>query len=189
MAGTAELEAAIKEHVRKRHEEDDEEFLFGSERVDLHRVTHLKLEARKRGFKFTVDEPAERGGTDEGPNPLAYFIAGAASCLINQYLTDAIFRGVKLENLELTARGHFDRRMGGAFTEIIYDLKLTSSSSEDEVLRLSAEAEDMCYAHNTLKKAGVKMTTNLFLNGRPLGRPSSRGASAPQSSRPPPSLP
>jgi len=169
MAGTTELEATIREHVRKRHEADDEGFLFGSERVDLRRVSHLKLEAKKRTFTFFVDEPAERGGTDEGPNPLAYFIAGAASCLVNQYLTDAIFRGVKLEDVELTARGHFDRRMGGAFKEIIYDIKLTSPSSKEDILRLSKEAEDMCYAHNTLKKAGVRMTTNLFLNGKPLG--------------------
>lgn len=169
MGGTAELEETIKEHVRKRREAADEGFLFGAERVDLRRVRHLKLEVRKREFTFTVDEPAERGGTDEGPNPLAYFIAGAASCLANQYLTDAIFRGVKLDDLELTARGRFDRRMGGAFSEIIYDLRITSPSPEGAVLRLSKEAEDMCYAHNTLKKAGVKMTTNLFLNGRPLG--------------------
>ncbi len=168
MVGAAELEATIKEHVRKRHEADDEGFLFGSERVDLRRKSHLKLEARKRRFTFIVDEPQERGGTDEGPNPLAYFIAGAASCLVNQYLTDAIFRGVKLKDVELTARGHFDRRMGGAFSEIVYDLKLTSPSPKDAIRRLSKEAEDMCYAHNTLKKAGVKMKTNLFLNGRPL---------------------
>jgi putative redox protein len=168
MAGTIELEATIKEHVRKRHEADDEKFLFGSERVDLRRASHLKLEAKKREFTFVIDEPPERGGTDEGPNPLAYFIAGAASCLINQYLTDAIFRGIILEDVELTARGHFDRRMGGAFSEIIYDVRLSSSSSKDAILRLSKEAEEMCYAHNTLKKAGVKMTTNIVLNGKPL---------------------
>lgn len=161
-------DAEIKEHVRKRHEADDEGFLFGSERVDLRRVARLKLEARKRSFKFVVDEPPERGGTDQGPNPLAYFVAGAASCLMNQYLTDAVYRGVKLDSLELAARGHFDRRIGGAFSEIIYDLKLTSPSTKDEILMLSKEAEEMCYAHNTLKKAGVKMVTNLFLNGKPL---------------------
>lgn len=159
----------IKEHVKKRHDANDEQFLFGSERVDLRRVDHLKMEARKRMFAFVVDEPPERGGTDQGPNPLAYFIAGAASCLMNQFLTDAIYRGVKLDEIELTARGHFDRRMGGAFTEIIYDLKLTSPSSKDAIARLSKEAEEMCYAHNTLKKAGVKMTTNILLNGKPLG--------------------
>ena len=158
----------IREHVKKRHEASDEEFLFGSERVDLRRLDHLKVETRKRHFTFYVDEPAERGGTDQGPNPLAYFIAGAASCLINQFLTDAIYRNVNLEDVQLAARGHFDRRMGGAFEEIIYDLKLTSSSSEDDILSLAKEAEEMCYAHQTLKKAGVKMRTNIFLNGKPI---------------------
>ena len=156
----------IREHVKKRHEANDEVFLFGSERVDLRRVDHLTLEARKRDFRFTVDEPEERGGKDRGPNPLAYFISGAASCLVNQFLTDAIFREVKLENVELSARGHFDRRLGGAFTEIIYDVRLTSPASREAIVSLAEEAENMCYAHQTLKKAGVKMTTNIFLNGK-----------------------
>jgi len=163
-----QLIATIKEHVKKRHEANDEKFLFGAERVDLRRVDHLKVEARKRHFVFYVDEPADRGGTDQGPNPLAYFIAGAASCLINQFLTDAIYRGVELEGVELSARGHFDRRMGGAFNEIVYDLKLKSPSSKKDILSLANEAELMCYAHQTLKKAGVKMVTNISLNGNPI---------------------
>lgn len=166
MTKEEDLVATIKEHVRKRHEANDEGFLFGSERVDLRRVDHLTLGARKRGFHFTVDEPEERGGKDKGPNPLAYFIAGAASCLVNQFLTDAIFRGVKLEDVEISARGHFDRRLGGAFTEIIYDLKLTSPAPKEAIVSVAEEAEKMCYAHQTLRKAGVKMTTNIFLNGK-----------------------
>jgi uncharacterized OsmC-like protein len=165
MSDRQDLIVTIKEHVRKRHEANDEKFLFGSERVDLRRVDHLKVEVRKRHFTFLVDEPAERGGTDQGPNPLAYFIAGAASCLINQFLTDAIYRGITLEGVEMAARGHFDRRMGGAFEEIIYDLRLTSPSAKEDILSLAREAEEMCYAHQTLKKAGVRMTTNIFLNG------------------------
>ncbi len=157
--------ATIKDHVKKRREANDEEFLFGAERVDLKRVDHLKLEARKRGFTFYVDEPVERGGTDTGPNPLAYFIAGAASCLINQFLTDAIFRDVDMKGVEMTARGHFNRKMGGSFSDIVYDLKLTSTASKESILSLAKEAEEMCYAHQTLRKAGVKMTTNIFLNG------------------------
>ena len=151
MAPDEKLIETVKEHVKKRHEADDKEFLFGAERVDLRRVDHLKLEARKRGFAFTVDEPGERGGTDTGPNPLAYFIAGAASCLLNQFLTDAIYRGVDLQTAEMTARGHFDRRLGGSFSDIIYDLKLTSSSPKEKILSLAKEAEEMCYAHQTVQ--------------------------------------
>lgn len=168
MATEEELIATIKEHVKKRYEAKDERFLFGSERVDLRRIDHLTVEGRKRDFRFTVDEPWERGGKDKGPNPLAYFIAGAASCLLNQFLTDAIFRGVKLQDVELSARGHFDRRLGGAFTEIVYDIKLTSPSPRAAIASLAKEAEKMCYAHQTLLKAGVKMSTNITLNGKPL---------------------
>jgi uncharacterized OsmC-like protein len=164
-----QLIETIREHVKKRHEANDKGFLFGAERVDLRRVNHLKVEARKRHFTFFVDEPSERGGTDQGPNPLAYFIAGAASCLVNQFLTDAIYRNVNLEDVQLAARAHFDRRMGGAFEEIIYDLRITGPSSKEDILSLAREAEEMCYAHQTLKKAGVKMTTNIYLNGKPVG--------------------
>jgi uncharacterized OsmC-like protein len=168
MSNKDELVGIIKEHIRQRNEAKDAKFLFGAERVDLKRVEHLKFEVRKRHFTFFVDEPAERGGTDEAPNPLAYFIAGAASCLLNQYATLAIARGIPLTDLELTARGHFDRKLGGAFEEMIYDIRLSSKAATQSILSLSREAERMCYAHNTLKKAGVKMVTNLFLNGKPI---------------------
>lgn len=166
MSDKDELVGTIKEHIRKRGEADDAKFLFGAERVDLRRVEHLKFEVHKRHFTFMVDEPADRGGTDEAPNPLAYFMAGAASCLLNQYATFAIARDIPLTNLELTARGHFDRKLDGAFKEMIYDIKLSSTAGKEAILGLSKYAERMCYAHNTLKRAGVKMVTNLFLNGK-----------------------
>lgn len=168
MPSREELDRIIKEHIRKRNEANDDEFLFGSERVDLKRVSHLKFEARKRDFRFYVDEPAERGGTDEAPNPLAYFMAGAASCLLNQFATLAVARDLPLEGIQLAARGHFDRRLGGAFEEIVYDLRLESRASSESVIALSKEAERMCYAHNTLKRAGVRLVTNLYLNGEQL---------------------
>jgi uncharacterized OsmC-like protein len=163
------LVATIKEHIKKRNEASDSEFLFGAERVDLRRVEHLKFEVRKRHFAFYVDEPNDRGGTDGAPNPLAYFIAGAASCLSNQYATLAIARDISITRMELTARGHFDRRIGGAFQEIIYDVGLDAAAPRETILDLAKEAERMCYAHNTLKKAGVRMVTNLSLNGEKIG--------------------
>ena len=166
MPGNEELVRAIKEHVKKRGEASDKEFLFGSERIDLRMVDHLTFEASKGRFKFLVDEPSERGGTDSAPNPLAYFMAGAASCLLNQYATLAIARDVRLDGIQLTARGHFDRRLGGAFEEVVYDLRLETSADTRTVVSLAKEAERMCYAHNTLRKAGVKMVTNLHLNGK-----------------------
>jgi uncharacterized OsmC-like protein len=69
--------------------------------------------------------------------------------------------------MKAIARGHFDRRVGGAFTEMIYDIVIESPAPEDEVRALAREAESMCYAHNTLKKV-VRMETRLTLNGKRL---------------------
>src|SRR5437868_14646732 len=73
---------------------------------------------RKRDFEFMVDEPLERGGADTAPNPLAFFLAGAASCLANHYVSLAIAEDLVLSPLGVTAVGHFDRvLLGGAFRE------------------------------------------------------------------------
>lgn len=40
-----------------------------------------KLVVKARNFKLVVDEPAGLGGTDHGPNPVEYLLAGYAGCL------------------------------------------------------------------------------------------------------------
>lgn len=40
-----------------------------------------KLVVKARNFKLIVDEPAGLGGTDHGPNPVEYLLAGYAGCL------------------------------------------------------------------------------------------------------------
>src|SRR3954469_18274710 len=73
---------------------------------------------RKRDFEFTVDEPLERGGADTAPNPLAFFLAGAASCLANHHVSLAIHDELNLTGLGIAAVGHFDRVLvGGAFRD------------------------------------------------------------------------
>jgi uncharacterized OsmC-like protein len=109
----------------------------------------------------------ERGGTDAGPLPLSYFVAGAASCLMTQYAKLAIAKNVPLTSLRAVARGHFDRRVGGAFKDIIYEIAIETPASADAIHEIAREAELMCYAHNTLKNS-VHMETNLTLNGERL---------------------
>jgi uncharacterized OsmC-like protein len=49
-----------------------------------------------------------REGTDIGLPPLAYFIAGAASCLMTQCAKLAIAKDVPLKSMRAVARGIFD---------------------------------------------------------------------------------
>jgi len=41
-------------------------------------LENVHLEGRVRGHRLECDEPAERGGTNQGPAPLDYFLVGAA---------------------------------------------------------------------------------------------------------------
>lgn len=167
MSTDEELAKVVKDYLHKRNEATDKEFLFAAERIDMKILHQLTFEAHRRQFSFFIDEPPERGGRDAGLNPLAYFIAGAASCLLNQYGMLAMGRDIPLHGT-LSAKATFERRMGGSFNEVDYDIRLESTAPEGEIRQLAKDALSMCYANNTLRKAGVKILMSVSLNGKPV---------------------
>jgi putative redox protein len=160
-----DLVAVVKKKDGERRSLRAEE--IGTHRIDVQLIEQLRFEASFGNFSFTIDEPPERGGTDAGLPPLSYFIAGAASCLLTQYAKLAIAKNVPLTSMKAVARGHFDRRVGGAFKDIIYEIAIVSSAGADAIGDIAREAELLCYAHNTLKNS-VHIQTNLTLNGQRL---------------------
>lgn len=121
---------------------------------------------RKAGFEFMVDEPLERGGTNTAPNPLAFFLAGAASCWANHMASLAIVEALPLNSLTVAALGHFDRVfVGGAFRDITYDVRIETDAAAERVVELANRADATCFASNTLANAGVVLTTRLTVNG------------------------
>ena len=55
--------------------------------------------------------------------------------------------------MKTVAHGHFDRRTGGALNNMTYEISIESPANEDMIRLVAREAEAMCYAYNTLKKA------------------------------------
>jgi len=138
---------------------------IAARRIDIRLVEGPHFEASTHGFSFEIDEPPERGGQNRALPPLAYFLAGAALCLMTQYMKLAQEKNIL--TMKTVARGHFDRRIGGAFTDIYYDIRIESPSDVGTIRAIAVEAETMCYAHNTLKKT-VAMKTHLTLNNAPV---------------------
>ena len=136
-------------------------------RVEIELVEHLTYRAKPTAephFEFYVDEPKERGGNDKGPSPITYFLTGAATCLLNQFLRLAITREIPISVSSMLAKGIFERTVGGGFKEIVNELYLEGNILVEELQELAIMAEGYCYIHNTLSKA-VLMTTELYLNG------------------------
>jgi len=159
---------SVAQLLRNRDRAPDEEFVHGAERVTIERTGpgNGPFTVRKRTFEYVVDEPAERGGQDTGPNPLAFFLGGAATCLLSHYMLIAIAEGIEFSSVKVAALGHFNRvSVGGAFRDITYDIRLESEHDAKEIVALAEKAEAMCYAHNTLVNGGVAMTTNVYVNG------------------------
>ena len=157
---------------------DMEEILPGSVRpvgtvkVDANHIQQLRLsatcwEGADFNFSLGVDEPPSRGGDAGGPAPLSYFILGAATCLLTQFAKLALLGELRIDSLSMTARGHFDRKVEGAFTDLIYDVKISGQEGASRIEKLSRDAERRCFASNTLKKA-VKLVTNVDYNGKHL---------------------
>ena len=63
--------------------------------------TSTKSSATARGKTFTIDEPLQRGGTDEGPMPVEFVFMGLAGCthVISNKLAKA--NGVKFTAMDI----------------------------------------------------------------------------------------
>lgn len=119
-------------------------------------------------FEWVVDEPARRGGLDSGANPLAYFLSGAATCLLSHFMLFAIEEDVAIEDLRLRAAVQYDRSLpGGHFTDIAFDVSLRSTVEAGRMEDLFRRAQDACYTHRALRTS-VTLTTSVEYNGKPL---------------------
>ena len=158
-----ERRAIIKAHALKRSEKGSLALVKAVVRLEGVHEGDVKHRIKTEGFEFFSDEPPERGGTNSGPGPLSYFMGGALACLMNQYVRVAAIDDLDIEDLRATARGHFEMKVRGSFTEIFYDIHIKSKEGADKIRGLSKKAEDYCYVHNTLLKA-VNVKTDLYLN-------------------------
>ena len=76
--------------------------------VEAHRESSTRTAVTARNFELTVDEPEEMGGTNAGPNPLEYLLAGQAGCLNVTGQQVANDMGIEIDALDITIEGDFD---------------------------------------------------------------------------------
>lgn len=99
---------------------------------------------------------------------LGYFIVGAASCYLTQAARIDIMRGLKTDDLEMTAIAHLNMAREREFSDMKCELKLKGSESKTNAMQLAKEAEGRCFSHRTLSKA-IQLTTNVSLIGQYIG--------------------
>lgn len=71
-------------------------------------ATEVQLQARKH--QFTIDEPADLGGTDKGANPVEHLLAALGSCQVITYQVWAEKLGLHVDNVDIALSGDIDLR-------------------------------------------------------------------------------
>jgi uncharacterized OsmC-like protein len=150
---------------------------MGDNEVTAELVSNFHGRASARNFTFESDEPPSlAGGSNQGPRPLEYFLAGFAFCQQVIYAKNALATGIEIDSLSIDASGQVDPRgvLGVEDVEpgfldgtISYTTHIESEADPEEVAELVDLAETHCPAHRALR-APSTFDREIRLNGEPM---------------------
>ena len=129
--------------------------------VDSRQVSGLRSEVAARDFTYTVDEPPELGGSDQGPNPVEYILGGLASCQEITYRLYADKLGIPLDGVSVTVKGDIDLRgffavddeVRPGFQNVTVEVEFDSPASDAKLQELKKTVDAHCPVLDILRNA------------------------------------
>jgi len=110
------------------------------------------------GKEVIIDEPANLGGTDKGPNPVEYILASLGGCINVLVTSFADHFDVKVEDVEVHIEGDLDPdgflgknpNVRPGYEEIRYHIELKSPSPQENIDALLTHVDKVCPVKDTL---------------------------------------
>lgn len=144
---------------------------LGTVRADSRLVGDQLQEAKMRNYVLICDEPSTLGGSDKGPNPLEFFMSAIGFCENVTLARFAALRGLELDSIETSVRGHWDRRGQGEwegveprFKDFVVETRITSSAPLDEIRETVLTTHARCPMHASILMIGP-VIDKLVVNG------------------------
>jgi len=129
----------------------------------------LQFRATVEGHSFLSDERESSGGSDAGPAPLRYFLAGVMMCHQVWCVKSAALADIRLDRLEGEISGYVAHGDGahsrGGFERVTFTVTVDSPSPAEEVKKLVEKASERCAAFVTLAR-GARVELTLMHNGK-----------------------
>lgn len=128
----------------------------------------LKTSISIRDFSpLIVDEPKSLGGSDEGPNPVEYVLAGLSSCTSVMIGIISKEKSFSYQGVDFVNEGTLDLQglmgvegISPHFQNVNFDVIISTNEDLSRIEELRDEVEKRCPVYNLLKDAGVKIETN-----------------------------
>src|SRR6266851_2016940 len=95
----------------------------------------------------------------------SFFLSSMGFCQFVHYAEHAMIDGIKLESLEMKVNGNIVTQRPRRFTEVTYEVRISSPESEETIRELAKKAADDCYVTNTLKRS-CKVIGTIVHNGK-----------------------
>jgi uncharacterized OsmC-like protein len=129
----------------------------------------LQFRATVEGHSFISDERESAGGSDAGPAPLRYFLAGVMMCHQVWCVKSAVLVDVRLDRLEGEISGYLASgdaaKSTGGFERVTFTVTVDSPNSVEEVQKVVDQASSRCAAFVTLA-LGARIEVTLVHNGQ-----------------------
>lgn len=131
-------------------------------RISAECPTHSRSDIRVRDVGLTIDEPLERGGTNQGPSPTETLVAALVGCtaVIGQKCAHKL--GIDVGRLAITAECEFDRRgvllmeeIDTPFTRVRLDVVADGPATAEELERVAAETARFCPLSKLFRQGGA----------------------------------
>lgn len=112
----------------------------------------LRSEVAMREHRLVVDEPAELGGSDAGPNPVELILAALGTCQEITYRAYATALGIPLERVSVHLTGTIDLQgffgvddtVRPGYQKIAGTVRLESSASPEQLEMLRGAVNAHC---------------------------------------------
>ncbi|CQR47430.1 OsmC-like protein [Paraliobacillus sp. PM-2] len=124
----------------------------------------IKTEAKTGKHTIIMDEAAQMGGTDAGPNPLQSLLAALTGCENVTAQMAAKQMGFDLQGISFRVKGILDPRgfMGDPsvttyFEKVSVKAEVKTTETEERIKELQEVVESRCPVYNTLKAAGIEL--------------------------------
>lgn len=135
--------------------------------------THTRTKVTSRDVNMIIDEPIERGGTNEGPMPVEMVFAGLVGCthVISNKL--AIANNVEITDMDIDVVTTMDSRgtrliepIDVPFPDTVLNIKATMSGTDEGIEAVIHKLSEHCAVSKMLRMSGTKVTENWSVNGK-----------------------
>lgn len=127
-------------------------------------VHHARTDVSVRDLTVTIDEPSERGGTNQGATPTETLVIALIGCttVVSHRIAERL--GIELENMSVNVAADFDRRgvmqeehLTVPFPKMDLQVSVTTSASDEDMRTLQEDLKKFCPISNMIRQSGTEL--------------------------------